>query len=36
MGNQNFTLWKMQVTMLLVKEGIHKALQGEETITDGG
>src|SRR3954465_2689939 len=27
-GKVNFLLWKMQVTSLLVKEGIHRALQG--------
>ena len=26
----NFLLWKMQVMALLVKEGLHKALQGKE------
>ena len=27
-GKSSFLLWKMQVTSLLVKEGIHKALLG--------
>ena len=29
-GKSNFLLWKMRVTSLLVKEGVHKALQGKE------
>jgi len=29
-GKSNFLLWKMRVTSLLVKEGIHKALLGIE------
>jgi len=27
-GKSNFLLWKMRVTLLLVKEGTHKALLG--------
>ena len=29
-GRSNFLLWKMRVTLLLVKEGTHKALLGTE------
>ena len=29
-GKSNFLLWKMRVTLLLVKEGTHKTLLGIE------
>ena len=29
-GKSNFLSWKMRVTLLLVKEGIHKPLLGIE------
>jgi len=29
-GKNNFLLWKMRVTTLLMKEGAHKALLGAE------
>ena len=32
-GNNNFLLWKMQVTALLVKEGTYKTLLGAEKKT---